>query len=379
MSQSHPDTETVLPALPVTALVDSLPASTPFVGPEALERQRGRPFRARIGANESAFGISPNARDAMTRALDRVAWYGDPENHELRALLAEQLGVQAENICVDAGIDSLLGLTVRMLVSPGSPVVTSAGAYPTLNYHIAGFGGELVTVPYLNDHEDPDALLSAARHHDAPLMYLCNPDNPMGTWHSADTVSRLMAQVPARTILALDEAYIEFAPADAVVPLDTDNPRVIRYRTFSKAWGMAGMRIGYVIAHRALITCMNKIRNHFAVGRLAQAGAIASLQDPSFLATVQREVATGRQRIADLATRHGLTSIPSATNFVAIDMGSTERATRMMHALHERDVFVRMPGVAPLNRCVRIGVGTADEHAVLTNAFADALNAVQSA
>ena len=364
--------------IPFTPLVHSLPASTPFVGPETLERQRGRRFRARIGANESAFGISEQAREAMVNAMQETAWYGDPENLELRSMLAEQHGVSTDNICVDAGIDSLLGLTVRMLVKPGAPVVSSLGAYPTLNYHIAGFGGELVTVPYRNDHEDPDALLQAAQARKAPLMYLSNPDNPMGTWHAADTIQDMINRVPENTVLALDEAYAEFAPDGTITPADPSNPRVMRYRTFSKAWGMAGMRVGYVIAHADLITGLNKIRNHFGVNRVAQAGALASLQDPAFLRSVRDRVSTGRQRIYDLAATHALPSIESATNFVAVDMGTNERATRMMKALHERDVFIRMPGVAPLNRCIRVGVGTPDEHAVLQTAFDDAIRSLNA-
>ncbi|MGB7181863.1 MAG: pyridoxal phosphate-dependent aminotransferase [Burkholderiaceae bacterium] len=364
--------------IPFTPLVRRLPASTPFVGPEALERQRGNRFLARIGANESAFGISPAAREAMIAALDQTAWYGDPENFELRAMLAERHQVTADAICVDAGIDSLLGLTVRMLLTPGAAVVTSLGAYPTFNYHVAGFGGQLVTVPYLDDHEDPEGLLSAAREHHAPLIYLANPDNPMGTWHSGHIIQSMIDRLPATTILALDEAYAEFAPPDAVPKIDISNPQVMRFRTFSKAWGMAGARIGYAIAHPELITGLNKIRNHFAVSRIAQAGAVASLQDPGFLLQVAARVTAGRQQIYAMAADHGLRCIESATNFVAIDVGSPDRAAAVMNYLLNNDVFIRMPAVPPLSRCVRIGVGTPQEQAVLSERFAAALHATRS-
>ena len=202
-------------------LVASLPASVPFVGPETLERQRGKTFHARIGANESAFGISPLAQEAMQQALqaDGCNWYGDPENFELRQGLAKLHGVDADEICVDAGIDSLLGLTVRMLIEPGAAVTTSLGAYPTFAYHVAGFGGQLHTVPYLDNREDPQALLAKASECNARIIYFSNPDNPMGTSHTAETVQQLIDDLPQGSLLALDEAYAEFAPAGLTLSL----------------------------------------------------------------------------------------------------------------------------------------------------------------
>ncbi len=361
--------------IPLTELVSSLPATIPFVGPETLERQTGRIFDARIGANESAFGMAPRAMQAIVDAAGHAAWYGDPENYELRDALAQKHRVPLEHICVDAGIDSLLGLIVRMLISPGQSVTTSLGAYPTFNYHVAGFGGVLQTVPYRNDHEDPQGLLARAAETDSPLIYLANPDNPMGTWHDADTIRQMIEQVPENRVLALDEAYAEFAPDGTLPPVDTGSDRVIRLRTFSKAHGMAGLRIGYAIAHPDLISGLNRIRNHFGVNRLAQAAALASLQDPGFLTDVLGRVTRGRQKISALASRHGLSALASATNFVAVDMGSAERANQLRLSLQSLGVFVRMPGVAPLNRTIRIGVGTEAEHAHLESVFTEALQA----
>lgn len=355
--------------IPFTPLVSSLPATTPFVGPEALERMRGGEFTTRIGANESAFGISPRAARAIEAEIPRIAWYGDPENHDLRAALADHHGVSMDEICVGAGIDTLLGVVVRMTVSPGQPVVTSLGAYPTFNYQVAGYGGQLVTVPYVNDREDPDSVLDKAVETGAPLMYFANPDNPMGSWHDAGAVQRLIDGVPRGKLLVLDEAYVEFAPDGTVPPIDTGNPRVIRMRTFSKAHGMAGARIGYAIGHRDLITGLNKIRNHFEVNRLAQVGAMASLEDRDFIASVAAEVSRGRDEIAAMARQHGFTPLPSATNFVTIDVGGPERAKAMLESLGNEGVFIRMPGVAPLNRCIRVTVGTAADRAAFAEAF----------
>ena len=362
--------------IPFTPLVAGLPSTTPFVGPEAIERKRGRTFKARIGANESAFGISPRALAAMQQAVTESSWYADPESHELRSALAAKHGVALDEICVDAGVDSLLGLTVRMLMAPGKNVVTSLGAYPTFNYHVAGFGGNLVTVPYRGFHEDPQALLDTARSSKAPLVYLSNPDNPMGTWHPRETISQMITEIPDHCVLALDEAYIEFAESDIAPPIDTQNPQVIRFRTFSKAYGMAGQRVGYAIAHRDLIAGFNKVRNHFGLNRIAQVGALESLRDTEFLATVTAAVGRARQQVMALAESLDLYAEPSYTNFVAVDLDSTERATAMIAALAERDIFMRMPGATPLNRCIRVGLGNEQEFEWFSQEFRQLLQNV---
>ncbi|MCG8507351.1 MAG: pyridoxal phosphate-dependent aminotransferase [Sphingomonadales bacterium] len=359
--------------IPFTDIVRDLPATVPFVGPEALERRTGRPFALRIGANESAFGVSPKALEAIRQAAEEISWYGDPENFELREALAAKHGVATDEICVAGGIDSLLGLVVTMTVSPGTSVVTSLGGYPTFNYHVAIAGGALKTVPYRENHEDLDGLLEAVRRHGAPLVFLANPDNPMGTWHDAAPVSAFIEALPETTLLILDEAYIEFAPDGTAPPIDTAETRVIRMRTFSKVYGMAGARIGYCIGNKELIQGLNKVRSHFEVNRIAQAGALASLGDPEFVDHVIRSVEAGRRALYGLAERLGLGTFPSATNFVAIDMGSRERALATLAALQERGIFTRMPGVAPQDRCIRVTVGTPEQIELFAETFETAL------
>jgi histidinol-phosphate aminotransferase len=147
----------------LTRLAATLPSSVPFVGPEALQRLSGTTFAARLGANESGFGPSPFAIKVMQDAAAQAWMYADPESHDLRQALAAHHNIAAENIMIGEGIDTLLGLLVRLLIAQGDSVVTSAGAYPTFNYHVAGFGGTLHTVPYTGDHEDPSRLVAKAR------------------------------------------------------------------------------------------------------------------------------------------------------------------------------------------------------------------------
>lgn len=356
------------PAL--TPLAQSLPASVPFVGPEAQERQTGRPFVARLGANESAFGPSPKAIAAMQRAASEVWMYGDPESHDLRHALAANHQVASDNIIVGEGIDALLGLLVRLYVGAADVVVTSDGAYPTFNYHVAGFGGTLHAVPYKGDHEDPDALLAKATEVSAKLIYIANPDNPMGSWHSADVMQDMINRLPSGCMLVLDEAYVDLAPEGTAPALDPDAPNVIRMRTFSKAHGMAGARVGYAIGSAEAISGFHKVRNHFGMCRISQAGALAALQDKEWLAHIRCEVENARQMITDIARLNGLHALPSATNFVTIDCGRDGAFARAVLAgLIGEGIFVRMPFVAPQDRCIRVSCGTEQQ----LEAFAQAL------
>ncbi|MEX0316704.1 MAG: pyridoxal phosphate-dependent aminotransferase [Ruegeria sp.] len=353
-----------------TPLAQSLPATVPFVGPETQERQRGAPFDARLGANESVFGPSPRAIEAMQQAAGEIWMYGDPENHDLRHALAAHHRVQPENIIVGEGIDGLLGYLVRLLVGPGDAVVTSDGAYPTFNYHVAGYGGVLHKVPYTGDHEDPAALFAKAAEVDAKLVYLANPDNPMGSWHGGADIVTAMEALPEGTLLVLDEAYVECAPEGTAAPISANDPRVIRMRTFSKVYGMAGARVGYGIGAPELTSAFNKVRNHFGVNRAAQTGALAALHDNEWLAHVQSEIAGARDRIADIARQNGLEPLPSATNFVAIDCGRDGAfAKAVLDALVSMGIFVRMPFAAPQNRCIRVSCGRKAD----LDAFAEAL------
>jgi len=361
-----------------TPLVAALPASVPFVGPEALERARGHPFRARLGANESVFGPSPRAIAAMCDAAADSWKYGDSESYELKAALSAQLGVGPEHLTIGEGIDGLLGNLVRLTVAPGDKVVTSLGAYPTFNYHVTGFGGELVTVPYTQDREDPDALIAAARETGAKLVYISNPDNPMGTWHGAERITAMIEALPEGTLMVLDEAYIEFAPEATAPEIAPDDPRVIRMRTFSKAHGLAGARIGYAIGAPDLVAAFDKVRNHFGLSRVSQAGALAALGDGDWLIEVRARVSVARGRIAEIAAANGLMALPSATNFVAVDCGGDGAfARRVLAELAERDVFVRMPGVAPLDRCIRVSVGTPEMLDLFASALPKALAAAR--
>lgn len=358
----------------LTDLANSLPSSVPFVAPEMTERSSGIPFIARLGANESSFGPSPKVKQVIAESTSDVFKYGDPEAFELKKELQEHLKIPSENIIVGEGIDGLMGILCRLMLEQGDIVVTSSGAYPTFNYQVKGVGGVLETVPYLADHEDPNALIATAELHKAKMIYLANPDNPMGTYHSADTIQKMIDSIPNESLLVLDEAYIELAPDGVAPKLDILNKNVIRLRTFSKAYGLAGARVGYAIGHIDLIKSFDKIRNHFGVNTIGQKAALAALKDQEYVSKIRKSIELGRNRINQIAIENGLKTIASSTNFVAIDCGLDGNFTRKVLAeLVAMGIFVRMAFVAPQDRCLRVSVGIPEDIEHFAKAFPLAL------
>ena len=358
----------------LTSLANSLPSSVPFVAPEITERISGIPFIARLGANESSFGPSPKVKQVIADSTADVFKYGDPDAFDLKKELEKHLKVPCENIIVGEGIDGLMGILCRLMLEQGDIVVTSNGAYPTFNYQVKGAGGRLETVPYLADYEDPDALIEKAKEYNAKMIYIANPDNPMGTYHSANTIQRMIDSVPKESLLVLDEAYIELAPDGVAPKLDISNKNIIRLRTFSKAYGLAGARVGYAIGHTDLVKSFDKIRNHFGVNTIGQKAALAALKDQDYVSKVKVSIEQGRERINQIAIENGLNTISSSTNFVAVDCGVDGDFTRkVLNELVRMGIFVRMAFVPPQDRCLRVSVGIPEDIEHFAKAFPIAL------
>jgi histidinol-phosphate aminotransferase len=234
----------------------------------------------------------------------------------------------------------------------------------------------LVRVPYRQDAQDLDALLDAAKREDARILYVCNPDNPMGSFATAGDLHHLIDALPAETLLCLDEAYCETAPEAEQLRLDVSNPRVVRFRTFSKAYGLAGARIGYCLGEASLLANYDKIRNHYGINRVGQIGALAALKDQAYLKQAVAQISASREKIRKIAVGNGLWPLPSAANFVTIDCGRDGLfAQAVLRELLARDVFVRMPRVAPLDRCIRVSCGRDDDLAVFAAALGSSLAA----
>ncbi len=350
----------------LASIVRSLPAFSPFIAPETLERARGEPFRLRLGANESAWGCSPKVRAAAQEVMADVSLYCDPEGYELRSLIGQEARCRVANVALGEGIDGLLGLMVRAFVDPGEAVVTTDGSYPTFLYHCRGYGAAVTQVPYRNERPDLEALLSSARRQRAKLIYLANPDNPSGALSRREDVESLIASLPERCVLVLDEAYADFVPTEELPDIDPEGSSVIRLRTFSKAHGLAGLRVGFALAPMQVIGALDRIRAHFGVNLVGQRLCAASMKDPTFLSAVVAEVKQGRSEYQALGRTLELRPLPSATNFVTFDAGSAQASIFWVNALAAAGVFIRRPAAGALACCMRITVGTAGQRAVLS-------------
>ncbi|MDG2167038.1 MAG: aminotransferase class I/II-fold pyridoxal phosphate-dependent enzyme [Opitutales bacterium] len=364
---------------PFTPLIESLPAYIPFVAPETIERKRGIRFTTRIGANESVFGISPKARAAIENSIDSISCYSDPEWGDLREAIADKHQVHTENISVGAGIDDLLGLAVRVFLTNRTAAVASLGSYGVFHYHLDGYGVKCITTPYLNDgFNNLEALAKLAHGNASPMVYLSNPDNPAGTCYSAKDIQAFINKLPIYCMVVIDEAYIDFAPEGTALSINDLDPRVLQMRTFSKAHGLAGSRIGYVIASKEVVQAFDKVRLHFNVNRIAQAAALGSLQDPEFIQGVVEQVAVGRSEYEGLAKDLGLNVIPSSTNFVNFDAGNQVRAQAILDQLIQHGIFIRKPGAPPLDRYFRITVGTPEQRQHLASVLPQVIAEVDS-
>ena len=347
-----------------TRIVAQLPDAIPFTAPEVFERQLGFKFSARLGANESVFGASPQAIEAMTEAAKSTQWYGDPTSYKLKSALAFRFSLTCDHFVVGPGIDGLFGHIATAYLEPGQKVITTLGSYPTFNYFIDAVGAELIQVPYRDLHVDLEGLVEAVNQHGAKAVYVANPDNPSGHFHSADAMQSFMDRLPPDVLVILDEAYVEFVDLFRL-----SDPRLIRLRTFSKAHGLAGTRVAYAIGDTETLQPLNRIRPHFEVNLIAQAGALAALKDEKHLAWVKEQNRLGKYDLSILLEKFGLYTLGSSTNFLLGDAGSKERAEAIVIGLRQQKVFIRKPGQAPLDRYIRVTVGREEDHAILADAL----------
>lgn len=355
-----------------SAAIDRLPKTTPFVPPEALERRSGVPITLRLGANESLFGASPAAVATLRATAPEVWMYPDAEAHDLRQALAAHHSVPADCVLIGAGIDGLLDIFARLFAAPGAGVITTLGGYPTFASHARAAGGDIVEVPYADGRVPLEMLAAQAQAHKARLVYLSNPDNPSGSWHGASAIRHFAKALPKNCALLLDEAYAELAPPDTADADLSDLPHVIRLRTFSKAYGLAGLRVGYALAHPDILAGADRVRNHFGMGRSVLAAAQAALGDRTWLAETLKDIAQSREAMGMALSAAGLRPLPSATNFVTAETGRGRGyAGALLADLLTRGVFVRKPAAPPLDGCIRVTLPPVE----VVPCFAEALQA----
>ncbi|OGX28382.1 MAG: histidinol-phosphate transaminase [Omnitrophica WOR_2 bacterium RIFCSPHIGHO2_02_FULL_67_20] len=351
------------------ALIDSrartvirgLTTYTPGKPIEEVQRQFKLSSVIKLASNENALGPSPKALAALRRAASGLHRYPDSTCRDLRARLAKALTVEPDSLVFGNGSDELIVLALRAFVDPGDAVVVASPTFLIYEQQARACGAAVTVVPLKDYRYDLPAMAAAASPH-TKLIFIANPDNPTGTYVTKRELGAFLRGLGPETVVFLDEAYYEFVDAadyPQTLPYVKDRPIIVT-RTFSKAYGLAGLRIGYGVAQPALAAAMNAVREPFNVNSLAQAAAAAALTDTAFLARTRRLVREGRRDLVKELDALKLRHVPSVTNFILIQLGP--RSSEVAAALLSRGVIVREMSAWKLSGCIRVTVGTMAEN-----------------
>jgi histidinol-phosphate aminotransferase len=359
------------------AAIGGLAAYDPGHDLPTLRRRFGAVL-AELGSNENPLGPSPGALRAVREAdAMLLARYPDPRGAGLKQALAGHLGVDTARITLGNGSHELLMLLAQCFADCSHSIVHSQFGFAVFAIATAAVGAHAIRVPALPG-DDPQApfghdlaAIAAAVRADTRLVYLANPNNPTGTWFDDAALADFLARVPRDVLVVVDEAYREYvtAPAfDGALPLAGRHPNLVVTRTFSKAWGLAGLRLGYLIADPGVGAVLERLRESFNVNALALAAARAALADGGHLARVRRENAAEREWLCAELDARGLRTLPSQANFVLLVLDHD--AAALEARLRERGVVVRPMGGYGLPQTLRISVGSRAENRRLVDALA---------
>ena len=347
----------------------ALTAYEPGKPEEELRRELGIDDVVKLASNENPYGPSPNAMEALSAASLRLHRYPDPRGHELKAALASHHGVDPSELCLGNGSNEIIDMICRVLASRGEHVVFGHPSFPC--YRIGSIAQELeLTAVPLRDHLawNVDDLLAAVRS-DTKLLFVSNPNNPTGSHIGGTELRRLLEALPERVVAVVDEAYFEYVDAADFVPateLRHTRERLAVLRTFSKAYGLAALRVGYVLATPAIVGHLDRLRAPFNVNTAGQVAARAALDDQAHLRTSVEATVRDRRALTEALAAAGHRVAPSQANFVLVDVGRPGRA--VYEALLGEGVIVRPMG-PPLERWIRVTVGRPEEN----ERFLDAL------
>ncbi len=343
-------------------------ALEPYVaGRDAAEvaRAYGLSRVVKLASNENPLGPSPLAVERMRRVMDRLHIY--PHGQDLRARLAEMYGTRLENVVTGSGSEGIMANIVRTFLCDDDEVLASEGTFVGFRVLAQGRGVPYRTVPLRSDYHLDLAAVAAAINERTKLIYLANPNNPTGTIFTRQEFDEFYRHVPARVLILLDEAYFEYAKDNARYPDSMfyryDN--VITLRTFSKIYGLAGVRCGYGFAHDELIRQLLKIKLPFEPSAFANAGGLGALEDREFLHRSLENNARGMRELTVALQGMGLAPVASEANFLMIPLASAGAALALTRGLVERGVIIRPLMHFGLPHCVRITIGSAEENRFL--------------
>ncbi len=343
--------------------LETLPVYQPGRPIEEVARELNMPASdfIKLASNENPLGPSPKALAAMEKVLKNLHLYPDGNAFYFKQKLAEKLGVETGNLILGNGSNEIIEFVGHALLSPTAGVVVSEYCFAVYPIVTKLFGAKLVSVPAKNHGHDLPAMLKAITPQ-TKIIFVANPNNPTGTLSSREDVVQLINKVPKNVLIVMDEAYLEFLeqPLD-LVPLIRNGqmPNLLLMRTFSKIFGLAGLRIGYGIAVPELVTALEKVRQPFNINSLAQAAALAALEDEEHLQKTRANNFQGLQFIENELARMKIEFVRSAANFILLRVGDGQQ---VFNALQKQGVIVRPMGGYGLGEWIRVSIGTPAEN-----------------
>ncbi|MBU4318867.1 MAG: histidinol-phosphate transaminase [Proteobacteria bacterium] len=328
---------------------------------EELEREYGIRDSIKLASNENPLGPSPKAVEAVSKALLNLHRYPDGSGHDLIGKLADRVGVKPENIVIGNGSDDIIGILATTFLRPGDEAVMPRPSFLMYDIAVKCMGAKPIAVPLKNLSMDLDAMAKAVTGK-TRLVFICNPNNPTGTCVSEEALESFVKQLPEHVITVVDEAYIEFArdlECGSVIKMVKDYP-VAALRTFSKVYGLAGLRVGYGVMPAEMAGLVNRVRHPFNVNTLAQAGALAALEDVDYVQMTLKLVHEGLDFMFASLKEMGIKCFPTQTNFFLIDMG--RNADEVYRQMLKEGVIVRSMTSYGYPEYIRITVGLPEEN-----------------
>ena len=338
---------------------------------EEVQRELGLERVVKLASNEGPFGPFPEAREAIERATAELNRYPDGGAYRLRAALAERLGLRFEEVAVGAGSDGLVDCLGQATLDPRDEIVCGWPSFPSYVIDARKLGAVPRTVPLRDERYDLEAMLEAIGDR-TKLVYVCLPNNPTGTTNTREELDAYFDRVPPHVLTVLDQAYLEYIDdpdyPDGIEEYLKGGQKVVVLRTFSKIYGLAGLRVGYAAAPAAVVTAIGKVRRAFDITTPAQEAALASLDSPDELARRRALNAEGRTRLGEILREHRLEPAgPAVGNFLFAQVGKDSRP--FFERLLREGVIVRPTHGFGAPGAIRVTVGTEDEHRFLAEAL----------
>jgi histidinol-phosphate aminotransferase len=362
-----------------TEAVRTLAPYVPGKPIEELERELGISGIVKLASNENPLGASPVARQAMASALDEAWLYPDGSGHRLKADLAKHLGVEVAHITLGNGSNDVLVLLAEAFLTPRDEAVYSQYCFAVYPIAVQATGARGIVVPAFGPHapmplgHDLEAMQRAITPR-TRLVFIANPNNPTGSWVDAEALESFVASAPRTTLVVIDEAYFEYARADGAadgIAWLARYPNLVITRTFSKIYGLAGLRVGYAVSEPGIADVLNRVRQPFNVNSLALAGATAALRDAGHVTRGVELARKGREQLSEALKSLRVRTLPSIGNFVLAHVGP--RAASVYEGMLRRGVIVRPVVNYGLKEHLRITVGTAEQNARCIEAMRDSL------